>query len=219
MGRTGEPTAAAPDARDDRTRHAGRVTLAALELPVPYPAAGRLLVASPALVEPTFRRTVLLLLDHDEDGTLGLVVNRPSAVAVGAVLPAWDGRTLEPAVLYSGGPVAEDSALGLGLLPGPADGPEPEGFRRIVGQWGLVDLDSDPLVTMELTALRLFAGYAGWGPGQLDDELAEGSWYVVDGGADDVFAPDPGRVWSRVLRRQPNDLRLLSNPVDDPDLN
>lgn len=203
-----------------RSGHAGGVTLEPLDVPPALPLAGRLLVAAPVLTEPHFARTVVLLLDHDEEGTVGLVLNRPSHVPVGTVLPAWDGRSTGPDVLWTGGPVADDSALGLGLLPGPDDGPEPEGFRRVAGQFGLVDLDVDPDTALApLTALRIYAGYAGWGAGQLDDELAEGAWYVVDGGPDDVFIDDDVDLWQRVLRRQPGDLAFVATPSTDPTLN
>lgn len=197
-----------------------RVTLEPLDVPPALPVAGRLLVAAPVLDDPNFARTVVLLLDHDEDGTVGLVLNRPSHVPVGAVLPVWDGRTTGTDVLFTGGPVQDDSALALGLRPGPADGPEPDGFRRVAGPFGLVDLDTDPDTTVAgLDAIRIYAGYAGWGPGQLDDELAEGAWYVVDGGPDDVFGVESEDLWQRVLRRQPSELAFVATPSTDPSLN
>ena len=198
----------------------GPVTLEPLDVPPAVPLAGRLLVAAPVLTDPHFTRTVVLLLDHDEDGTVGLVLNRPSHVPVGAVLPVWDGRTTGMDVLFTGGPVSEDSALALGLLPGPHDGPEPDGFRRVAGPFGLVDLETDPDPTVaRLDALRIYAGYAGWGPGQLDDEIAEGAWYVVDGGPADAFSPSPEDLWQRVLRRQQGDLAFVATPSTDPSLN
>jgi putative transcriptional regulator len=196
------------------------VTLQPLDVPPALPLAGRLLVAAPMLSDPPFSRTVVLLLDHDEEGSLGLVLNRPSHVPVGAVLPPWHGRTTGTDVLFSGGPVAEDSALALGLHTGPEDGPEPVGFRRVAGQFGLVDLDVDPEDSLaEIDAIRIYAGYAGWSAGQLDDEVAEGAWYVVDGGPVDVFDPDPEALWMRVLRRQVGDLAFVATPSTDPSLN
>lgn len=196
------------------------MTVEQLDIPRGVPVTGRLLVAAPMLDDPTFARTVVLLLDHDEDGSLGLVLNRPSHVPVGAVLPPWDGRTTGADVLFTGGPVADDSALALGMLPGPHDGPEPEGFRRVAGPFGLVDLDLDPdewLATLD--AVRIFAGYAGWAAGQLEDELDQGSWYVLDGGPADVFGDDSETLWQRVLRRQAGDLPFLATPSTDPTLN
>ncbi len=196
------------------------MTLEPLDVPPAAPLPGRLLVAAPVLTDPNFSRTVILLLDHDEEGSLGIVLNRPSHVPVGVVLPPWDGRTTGTDVLFTGGPVADDSALALGLLPGPFDGPEPDGFRRVAGPFGLVDLDLDPEDTLAaLSAIRIYAGYAGWGSGQLDDEVAEGSWYVIDGGPEDVFDADPDGLWQRVLRRQRSELAFVATPSVDPTLN
>jgi putative transcriptional regulator len=190
------------------------------------PAAGRLLVASPTLEEPTFARSVILLLDHDEDGTLGVVLNRPTEVPVGQVLPTWQQHTSSPEVLFRGGPVALDSALGLGaLLPArpTAGGEDPGavlGWRPLVGSLGLIDLDAPPeLLTDGLRALRIFAGYAGWGSGQLDDELAVGAWYVVDSEPLDAFSAAPEELWRVVLRRQRGELAFLSTYPPDPSLN
>lgn len=179
---------------------------------------GRLLVASPALSEGEFRRTVVLVLDHDASGALGVVVNRPLPVRVDAVLPPWQEHVTEPARLFRGGPVALDSALGLVVVPG--DAPEPEGVRRIVGALGLVDLDAAPEdVSRSASGLRIFAGYAGWSPGQLEDEVAEGSWLVLDAEAADAVAPRPQHLWADVLRRQPGRLSLLASYPEDVALN
>ena len=193
-----------------------------LDLPRRPPAAGDLLVAAPVLLDENFRHAVVLLLDHDEEGSLGLVLNRPSRIAIEVVLPAWRGRATGESVLFQGGPVSDDSALGLGCLAGRRgdyDAPEPLGFRRLVGPLGLVDLDLDASVAAELSAVRLFAGYAGWGPDQLAAELAEGAWYVVDGELGDAFDGEPSTLWSRVLRRQRTELALLANYAEDPTLN
>jgi putative transcriptional regulator len=194
--------------------------MARLDVPPAIPLPGRLLVAAPVLSDENFARTVILLLDHDEEGSLGLVLNRPSHVPVGTVLPSWDGRTTGTDVLFTGGPVADDNALALGLLPGPHDGPEPDGFRRLAGPFGLVDLDHDPAEAMaDLSAIRIYAGYAGWSAGQLDDEVAEGAWYVVDGGPPDVFSTEPEDLWRQVLRRQRGELAFVATPSTDPSLN
>ena len=191
-----------------------------LDVPPAVPLPGRLLVAAPVLSDENFSRTVILLLDHDEEGSLGLVLNRPSHVPVGAVLPPWDGRTTGTDVLFTGGPVSDDNALALGLLPGPVDGPEPEGFRRVAGPFGRVDLDNDPADAMaDLDAIRIYAGYAGWAAGQLEDEVAEGAWYVVDGGPADVFSASPEDLWRAVLRRQRSELAFVATPSTDPSLN
>lgn len=183
---------------------------------------GRLLVATPQLGDGTFDRAVVLLLDHDEDGALGVVVNRPTAVPVEEVLPSWQPYAVEPGVLFQGGPVALDSALGLAVLDGRSGDWEPPGWRRVVGRLGLVDLDVTP-ESVPMASVRIFAGYAGWSPGQLEAELREGAWYVVpaepSGAYADAFSPQPDQLWRTVLRRQGGDLALVSTYPDDPTLN
>ena len=178
---------------------------------------GQLLLATPRLVSPAFFRSVVLVLDHDEHGALGVVINRPSELPVGAVLPAWSGAVSEPRVLFAGGPVAPDSALAVGVATGA--GPA-EGFKRLSGSYGLVDLDADPLeVTGDLAGLRVFSGYAGWGSDQLEAEILEGSWYVVNASPADVLDSEPTALWRSVLRRQPGDLAYVATFPDDPSLN
>jgi len=179
---------------------------------------GRLLVAAPSLTEGEFRRSVVLVLDHDGSGALGVVVNRPLPVRVDAVLPPWQAHVTEPARLFRGGPVALDSALGLVVVPG--DAPEPAGVRRIIGALGLVDLDAAPEeVSRSASGLRIFAGYAGWSPGQLEGEVAGGSWLVLDAEPSDAVTPRPEELWAAVLRRQPGRLALLASFPEDVALN
>ncbi len=182
--------------------------------------AGRLLVATPELVDPNFERTVVLLLDVDEDGSLGVVLNRPSPVPVGEILTAWSGLVAEPDVLFQGGPVSTDSALAVArLAPGAPGGPEdpegPVGFRRLYDRTGIIDLDAPTeLFGTVLAGLRIFAGYSGWGSEQLEAEIEEGSWYVVPSEPSDAFG-EPVGLWARVLRRQPGELAWVSTrPVD-----
>ena len=179
---------------------------------------GRLLIASPTLEDENFRRTVILVLDHGEDGALGLVVNRPMEVDVSSVLPAWQPYTTAPGRLFQGGPVQLDSALGLVALPGNAV--EPVGIRLLIGSIGLVDLDAPPeVIASGLAGLRIFAGYAGWAAGQLEGEIDEGAWYVVDSEPRDAFTDDPARLWREVLRRQRGRLAMVSTYPDDPTQN
>jgi len=180
---------------------------------------GRLLVATPSLGDPNFARAVVLVLDHDESGALGVVVNRPTSVPVADVLPSWQPFTTDPSVLFRGGPVAVDSALGLAVLPGQGD-VEPPGWRRVVDGLGLVDLDAPPeMLAADMADLRIFAGYSGWGTGQLEDEVEEGAWFVVPGHARDVFSVEPASLWRTVLRRQGGELAMVSTYPDDPTLN
>ncbi len=178
---------------------------------------GRLLVATPALSDPNFDRAVVLLLDHDEEGSLGVVLNRPTPVDVADILDGWGDLAGTPGVVFQGGPVSLDSALGVAVIPG-EDGPL--GWRRVHGAIGLVDLEAPPeLLASALGSLRIFAGYAGWGPGQLEDELVEGAWYVVESEPGDVSSPDPERLWRAVLRRQRSELAMVATYPDDPSLN
>lgn len=180
--------------------------------------AGMLLVATPALLDPNFADTVILLLDVDADGALGVVLNRPTAVPVVEVLGDWSGVVAEPHVLFHGGPVSTEGALAVGLLRDLDD--VPVGFREVSGHLGLVDLDTPvELIDGGLAGVRIFAGYAGWGADQLAGEIAEGSWYVVPGEAPDVFRGDPTDLWRDVMRRQPGDLAWHSTRPVDPELN
>jgi putative transcriptional regulator len=180
--------------------------------------AGMLLVASPALLDPNFADSVVLLLDVDENGALGVVLNRPSAVPVADVLADWRDAVAEPGVLFHGGPVSTEGALAVALLREPEDAPV--GFREVEGRLGLVDLDTPvELVDGSLQTLRIFAGYAGWGADQLDGEIEEGAWYVVPGQPPDAFRADPADLWRDVLRRQPGEMAWHSTRPADPDLN
>lgn len=177
---------------------------------------GRLLVATPKLEDPNFARTVVLLLDHDDDGSLGVIISRPTNVPVADVLPAWSEVVTGPDVLFSGGPVATDSALAVAVLDGYEDD-TPVGWRPLYPGAGLVDLDAPPeLLTGVLTGMRVFAGYAGWGAGQLENEVAEGAWYVVPAETDDLLCHDAETLWRRVLRRQPGELAFVHTCPLDP---
>ncbi|MFJ8074649.1 YqgE/AlgH family protein [Streptomyces sp. NPDC096176] len=178
---------------------------------------GRLLVAAPALADPNFDRAVVLLLDHDDEGSLGVVLNRPTPVVVEDILESWAALAGEPGVVFQGGPVSLDSALGVAVIPGDEG---PLGWRRVYGAIGLVDLEAPPeLLGGALGSLRIFAGYAGWGPGQLEDELLDGAWYVVESEPGDVSSPHPENLWRSVLRRQRNELAMFATYPDDPSLN
>jgi putative transcriptional regulator len=181
--------------------------------------AGALLVATPALLDPNFTETVVLMLDASADGCLGVVLNRPTGLPVGEVLAPWAGAVSEPPVLFQGGPVETDGALAVALSRDD-EASTALGLRPVIDRLALLDLDTPgELVDGLLDGLRVFAGYAGWGAGQLDREIEEGSWYVVPGIADDVFRADTSTLWRDVLRRQPGDLAWHSTRPTDPGLN
>lgn len=183
------------------------------------PRRGCLLVSTPVLRDPNFNRTVVLLLDHDADrGAMGVVLNRALEADVEAVLPSWQPYVTAPGVLFQGGPVGLDSALGLVSLPG--DDPEPDGVRRLAGSLALVDLDAKPqAVISHLSGVRVFAGYAGWSGGQLEREIDEGAWVVLPAEARDPFSADPQGLWRAVLRRQRGPLAFLASAPEDPEQN
>ena len=181
---------------------------------------GRLLAATPHLGDPNFRRTVVLVVEDDEDeGTLGVVLNRPTEIPLDQVLEAWTELASGPQVVFRGGPISPNSALALALAPGTD---EPVGWRSLDGspmmaRIGLVDLGAPPeLLAGGITSMRVFAGYAGWGAGQLRDEIAEGAWFVLPGEPADAFAAEPERLWQKVLRRQGGDLALVATFPDEP---
>lgn len=179
--------------------------------------AGSLLVASPTLDDPNFSRSVILLLDHDADGALGVVLNRPSEISAGDALPRWADIASEPAVVHVGGPVTPQVVVCLGRLRAPAT---PAGWTPLAGAVGAIDLETEPdEVIGSLDGLRLFAGYAGWAAGQLEAELRLGGWLVVAAEPDDAFTAAPDRLWSRVLRRQGGELAMLHTMPIDPTQN
>lgn len=179
---------------------------------------GMLLVATPELNDPNFHETVIFLLDSDADGALGVVLNRPSPVLVADVLDQWRDIVTGPDVLFQGGPVSTDGALGLARPL--SDDDRPVGYREVVDGLGVVDLDTPvELLDGGLAAFRIFVGYAGWGPGQLDAEVEEGSWYVVPAQLSDVFVAEPADLRRDVLRRQPGEEAWISTRPADPTLN
>jgi putative transcriptional regulator len=187
--------------------------------PALHPRAGLLLVATPALVDPNFERTVILLLDLDEEGVLGVVLNRPSPVEVATILPGWADAASAPAVLFQGGPVSMESALAVALRD-PAVAELPDGFREIDERFAIVDLEEEyDGVGAGFVAVRVFAGYAGWSTVQLEAEIDEGSWFVVEAEPGDLGTDNPSGMWQQVLRRQRNELAWVSLMPEDPTMN
>lgn len=167
---------------------------------------GDLLIATPQLLDPNFHRTVILVLEHTEDGTLGVVLNRPSEFEPLDELPEWLPLLAPPSVVFVGGPVQPDAAVGLA-----------ENVGSQLGGAELVDLSAAP--GSLASRVRVFAGYAGWGPGQLSDEIGEGAWVVVEAQAGDVFSEEAEELWQEILARQPGRLAWLSSFPPDPRLN
>lgn len=169
------------------------------------------------LGDPNFERTVVLMAEHTDDGAFGLVLNRPTDLALSDVLPEWAPLASEPAVLHVGGPVEERSGWCL------ARAREPDavdGFVPLVGDLGMLDLEHEPAgLRGMLRSLRLYAGYSGWGSGQLDEELAADAWFVLDAAPDDPFLPDGAALWQRILSRQEGALSRVALFPPHPSLN
>jgi putative transcriptional regulator len=176
---------------------------------------GQLLIAGATLPDPNFARTVVLICQHGEEGALGLVLNRPGELVVGDVAPELADLTGEDAVIGSGGPVQPDALLVLGEFEDASYAGMP-----VIGKVGLMgeSREISDLADVTLRA-RAFAGYAGWGPGQLDAELERDDWFVAPAGIDDIFDPDADELWSRVLDRKGGHFRVVARMPIDPSVN
>ncbi len=183
---------------------------------------GRLLVATPALEDPNFHRSVLLVLEHGEEGALAVVLNRPSEMDLSEPVPEWEPFAAPPPVVFFGGPVAPGTAICLARSgAGTEDAAdEAQGWTRLFGPIGALDIGrSPPDVAQPIDDIRVFSGHAGWGPGQLEAEIAQGAWFVVDAHPGDALSDQPLDLWRRVLRRQPGRVALFSAFPLDPLLN
>jgi putative transcriptional regulator len=173
---------------------------------------GSLLLATPAMADPNFVESVVLVCAHDEEGAVGVVLDRPTDLRLADHLPAWAARAAEPGVVYIGGPVQPDMALALG------DGDASlAGWSPVVGTVGLIDLESaDP---SGFPRVRVFAGYAGWSAGQLDQEVAALDWVVVTAHPDDPFGPDASSLRRQVMARAGGLIRAYEHYPPDLRLN
>jgi putative transcriptional regulator len=167
---------------------------------------GRLLVASPHLLDPNFYRTVVYIAEHGEEGALGLVLNRPSEEPVHDHLPDWAAVASTPTVVFVGGPVSNEIAVGLARAP---ERP-PESWQPAFDGSGLVDLAAGPDAIGEVDALRIFSGYSGWVTGQLEMEMATDSWFLLPALPSDLFTEHPETLWRNVLGRQPGRLAFFA---------
>jgi putative transcriptional regulator len=175
---------------------------------------GQLLIAGGGLFDPNFRQTVILVVEHGPTGALGVVLNRPAPVDVAEAAPALTGLVEASAPLYLGGPVEPRAAVVLAELKQP-------------GEAGIAVFDSVCLLTDNVgervpdgvVRARVYAGYAGWGPGQIENELEGSSWIVQPATAEDVFTPAPQRQWAELLRRKGGDYAVLAMMPFDPSTN
>lgn len=179
---------------------------------------GRLVVATPALADPNFHRTVVLVLEHGDEGALGVVLNRPTETVVGDALPEWSDLASAPGVVFSGGPVEPTAVIAVARAH-PAQ--RPEHMAEVAADVGVIDLHAgaDSYVG-HLTALRMFAGYSGWGAEQIEEEIDEGAWWVLDSQPADAVSTDPSELWWTVVGRQPDPrFARLANYPPDPSFN
>jgi putative transcriptional regulator len=175
---------------------------------------GRLLIASPALLDPNFRRTVVLVVAHDEDGAVGLVLNRGTDTEVADAVPELAVLVDSGDTVSVGGPVQSEAVVVL------AEWDQPEEAGTLVfDDVGLMGADAESdRVEAATRRVRVFAGYAGWGGGQLEAELEEPSWILEPARAEDVFGDEPD-LWASVLRRKGGAYRLVATMPEDPSLN
>lgn len=176
---------------------------------------GHLLIAAPDLLDPNFRRTVVLVGEHGDEGAMGLVLNRPSPVTVADAVPPLAGLVDDGDVVHVGGPVQPQALVVLGDFIDARDA-----AAIVVGSIGFLPGEIDDADDVgNLNRARVFAGYAGWGPGQLEEEIAESSWIVEPALPEDVLTDDPGGLWSTVLRRKGGAFAVLATMPPDPALN
>lgn len=183
------------------------------------PTRSRLLIATPPLEDPNFDRTVVYMIEHSEEGAIGVVLNRPLTDELDDPVDRWIDHLLEPAVVHDGGPV--DSAALIALArPSVTTPSNVDGAIKIADTVWSIDLSRDPLlIANHFSGIRVFRGYAGWGAGQLDGEIDAGAWIIADAMIDDIFGEQPQDLWRQVLRRQPGRLAWLADAPDDLDLN
>jgi putative transcriptional regulator len=175
---------------------------------------GHLLIAGPGLLDPNFWRTVVLVGEHSDEGALGVVLNRSSETSVEEAVPELAVLAEGMGAVHVGGPVQPSAVVVL------ADFAEPDDAGALVlDSVGFLPSDVEPESLGELRRARVYVGYAGWGPGQLDDELEEGSWIVEPAFPDDVFTDDPEGLWSSVLRRKGGPFSVLASMPPDPSQN
>lgn len=175
---------------------------------------GKLLIATPVIVDPNFRRTVVLLAEHNEEGAMGLVLNRPSETLVADAVPPLARVVRDEAVVYVGGPVEPAAVVVL------ADFADVElAGSLVVGSIGFVSAGvEETLGEGSVRDARVYAGYSGWSADQLESELQEEAWFLEDARPEDAFA-DPDRLWSDVLRRKGGEYTVIAMMPDDPTLN
>jgi len=175
---------------------------------------GQLLIASPSLLDSNFRRAVVLVTEHTDDGAAGLVLNRPSPASVLELVPELEPLVEDDEPVWLGGPVQPNAVLVLGEFVDPDDAAVP-----LFGSLGFPSLEEPEDVVPATTRRRVFAGYAGWGAGQLESELGREDWIIEPAQADDAFTDAPDNLWADVLRRKGGIYELVARIPEDPSVN
>lgn len=175
---------------------------------------GHLLVASPSLVDPNFRRAVVLVTEHTDEGAAGLVLNRPSPVEVSTAVPQLEPVVDDGDQVWVGGPVQPEAVLVLGEFLDPDEAAVP-----LFDSLGFPSLSEPEEIVPATIRRRVFAGYAGWGAGQLETEVADEDWILERASSDDAFTDEPGELWSDVLRRKGGVYELVARMPEDPRVN
>jgi putative transcriptional regulator len=177
---------------------------------------GQLLIAGPRLIDPNFFRTVVLIIDHSDEGAFGLVLNRPSETSVGEAVPELETLIDGDEPLFIGGPVQPSTVITVGRFTDVGHAAL-AAFEDI----GVLGTRGPPVEDLaeHVTEARAFVGHSGWGPGQLEAELETGDWILEPARAHDVFSPAPRELWSEVLTRKGGSYALVARMPMDPSLN
>jgi putative transcriptional regulator len=178
------------------------------------PLVGKLLIANGDLFDPNFRQTVVLIADHSDEGALGVVLNRPAGFPVVEVLPDLSDAIPPDSELFIGGPVQPQAGIVLAEFDVPALAP-----KIAFGSIGFITEEPDLASLVGVSRARVFAGYSGWGPGQLEDEIAQDAWIIEPALPDDIFVTEPDKLWGDVLRRKGGDYEILATMPSDPSMN
>ena len=176
---------------------------------------GQLLIASPVIVDPNFRRTVVLIAEHGDEGAMGVVLNRPSETLVQDAASPLEVLVEPGSLIFTGGPVEPAAVVVLAEF----DDPD-EAATLVVDDVGFMRSDADPVDAGDrMRRARVFAGYAGWGDGQLEAELAGEAWILEPATPDVVFAEDVDGLWSAILRRKGGEFAIIATMPPDPSMN
>jgi putative transcriptional regulator len=176
---------------------------------------GKLLVASPSLLDPNFRRTVVLIAEHGEDGAMGVILNRESDLEVDDAAPTLADLAEPGALVHSGGPVQPTAVMIMAEFEDPA-----AAATLVIDDIGFVAAETDfSALGAAVRRVRVFAGLAGWAPDQLESEIERDDWLIEDALPDDIFSHDPQRLWSTVLERKGGQFALVARMPEDPSLN